>query len=104
MQRLALPSRAGCHPRGFTRVEFVMVMIMVAVLVALVMPAIQASREESRRAVCGHNLHLLGYAGNCGSGSAFRWDDEACRKHTDLYATHDAWVSGRPMAEDGDGK
>lgn len=83
MQRLALPSRAGCRPRGFTRVEFVMVMIMVAVLVALVMPAIQARREESRRAVCGNHLYQLGFA---------------AQRHADHHGFLPGWRNDGPSA------
>lgn len=58
------PASNGPHGfhRGLTVLELLTVMGIVSMLVALVLPAVQSSREAARRTQCSHQLKQIGLA------------------------------------------
>jgi prepilin-type N-terminal cleavage/methylation domain-containing protein/prepilin-type processing-associated H-X9-DG protein len=87
--------QSGSGPaKGFTLVELLVVIAIIGVLVALLLPAVQAAREASRRSQCNNNLKQIGLAIHNFEGVYGTFPAATTRVADPINPNNNTWMHG----------
>ena len=88
------PPRTPATGKGFTLIELLVVIAVIAILAAMLLPALNAAREKSRRARCISNLRQVGIALNI-----YANDHRDRLPYTGVRGGEWLWDVDRPMRD-----
>lgn len=54
--------KTGTNRKGFTLIEVLVVVAIIALLISILLPAMNAAREQAKRAVCANNIRQMNMA------------------------------------------
>ncbi len=75
-----ISGRSQARKTGFTLIEVLVVVAIIALLISILLPSLQAAREQARNAVCATNLKTTGHG--------FAYYSQA---HQDFYPGAGSW-------------
>jgi prepilin-type N-terminal cleavage/methylation domain-containing protein/prepilin-type processing-associated H-X9-DG protein len=102
--------RSSFPARGFTLVELLVVIAIIGILMALIIPAVQSSRETGRKTQCANNLRQQGLAAQAFHVSKkhypYSWGDaddwvnwgRSLLPYLEERALYDSWDRGQGYA------
>lgn len=85
--------RTSARRDGFTQLELLVAIAILGVLAAIIIPAVQAARESSRRTQCQSHLRNFGDAIHAYEATMRHWPPKMDRTHQQMFPSGSTWQS-----------